>query len=138
MGHTIDSAFDRDIAFEYFETSFCHDFRRNIIGHIGFPKFSCFKIFFFKIQNESFSVNFVFFSIKRYIANICNKFIDTDSKSFSLHGDTVKFSTKELIFHEEISRLSEDDMGSIFLGSSFQTRSEIHRVSENRIVKTIM
>lgn len=136
--HMIYTPFHLHFAFQDRDTPECHDLGGLIICHIGFPDFSRFEVFFLTIQFECLFIDLVFFMVYISIADIRNKLIDRNSESFSLHCYTIELATEKMFLHREIGGFGDDDTSGVFFGGGFQPGGEIHRISENRVVKTIV
>ena len=136
MSHVIHSVFYSDISLDDLYSTEHHDLRWGILVLDRLPEFSSFHIFFLSIEYESCLIGIVYATVD-IIRLVSEEFIDLDSFRFSLYCYGIEFTQLERITDPHSSSLGYDRMYTVFFSSSFQSRCEIHCISEYRIVKMI-
>lgn len=137
MRHTIHSSLDDDFPLEDVMTAECHDTRWFIIDHIWLPELSCFEIFPREVEIECTSIVFVFCKVEGF-RFFREELIDHHSLRLPLHSDSIEWSSMIEISYHVIGRSGDDDMRTVFFGGCFETRGEVHGISEDSVVKPII
>lgn len=137
MCHPIHSSLDDNFPLEDVMTADCHDTRWLVIDHIRFPELSCVEIFSREIEIECTSIVLVFREVESFRFSR-EELIDHHSLRLPLHSDSIEWSSMIEISHHVVGWSGDDDMRTVFFRRGFETRGEVHGISEDSVVEPII
>ncbi len=137
MIHNIHSISDLDIAFDCIHTPEHHHPRRWINLYLSLPELPCFTIVSCTVKSKCSFVDDILGSFDE-VLRVSNQFKDFYSFGFSLDGKCIKFSYKVMRCECKLGLVREDDIDSILFPCSFEAGCKIDRITENRLVESIV